>query len=304
VYAQLAQDLVPQLSTRRSFWRRPYARELVGVQLSFGNLLDDKWDVLRFYMEAGRLSQTDETEIVRHREAAAGFTMASYGYARPDPYQPDVRVDLLSVDGRGVVVENGPDAVVVKADLVRASGMRLGPLYADLAGGPAGTGTMNISVESGGDSWSTTITTENLPNIATMTGRARLYTVGERAAFALEAERSMYLTVDVELALESRATLSARWRNPYGELQVRGFLSDNQLWLDKETSEHSRTWGGFASWHHQLTEDISAVASVEVARSFYVNLTDGSLRPTPEVGTQVLVTLVKHFGKPWRARSL
>src|SRR5690606_28828984 len=113
------------------------------------------------------------------------------------------------------------------------------------------------------------IITEDLPSFMTSTASARVHGGTPWLHASLEAGRSVYLTADVDLAIEERIAAQVMWRHPVGELVLRGFVSDTELWLDKETAERSRTGGVYAGWRHGLPHDLSLLASVEVARSFY-----------------------------------
>lgn len=304
MYAELDYRAIPSLSSRRELWRRPYSRQVVGGSLSFGDMMGKGWDFVRVAMEVSKLSQTDELGVFRHRQIGFDATFVMHHRARLDG-GPDFHADIVRFGATGIQAPVGPDASVGFVDLLRVSGLKLpgGVLFADLAGGFAGTGTMTISGSNGDDTWSTTIDTENLPNTGSWTGRARVYGSLPDIGFGLEAEKALYLTVDVELAIEARLAAYAEWRNRHGALTVRGFASRNKLWLDRETSETTTTGGVFASFQRPVGRDLSVIASVEVARSFYADLRDaGDLRPESAMGANTFITLAKHFGRDWRER--
>lgn len=307
VWASADYQAIPDLSSQRRFWRRPYNRQVLGASLSFGDMTGHGLDILRVGVETSKYSQSDETGDVRLEETSVDATFVTYNRVREDE-QPDLQVDIVRFGATGIINYTGPDAVVGFVDLLKVGGLELygGRVFADASGGFAGTGTMNISGSSGDNEWSTTINTENLPNTGTWTGSARVYGFLDRNWSAgLQADKDMYLTVDVELAIDSRLSAYAEWRNRHGALMLRAFASKNLLWLDKNTARSTTTGGAFASWHQPVGRSLSVITSVEVARSFYASLqsADG-LRPDVATGANVFVTLAKHFGTDWRERRL
>lgn len=306
VFIEADAQAIPYLMSRREFWRRPYTRVAYGGSLSLGDITGKGWDFIQVGYRLGTLTQDNDLADLRHRRVGFHATFVMYDHQHASVYAPDLHLDIVSFGANGVVVLGGSDAVVAHVDLARATGIQLwrDRLYADLSFGYAGTGRMSISGSSGDDTWSTTIDTENLPNEGSWTGIARLYGMYGDISAGIDAEKAAYLTVDVELAIESRIAAFAQWRNRHGELTVQAFASKNKLWLDKQTAEDTVTGGVSAAWRHPIRDDVSVITSVALANSFYASLTDDDgLRPESALGANAFVTVAKHFGSHWRDRA-
>lgn len=293
----------PDLSSRRQFWRRPYTRQSTGGEIGFFNPGVAEGLMLGHVgLSFGTVEQSDGDEVMRQNQFEITFALASY--TRERELGPDFQARFLAIEALGIENLDGPDANIATIDFVRLAGVPTGlGLYIDVEGGVAASGgTLTLSSSTNGEEdWSTTVTTEDLPHLSMPAGRARIHGTGASVSGAIEASRSMYLTADIELAIEERITASGRWLNRHGELSVQGFVSRNELWLDKETSEESLTGGVLAGWRHPLGEELTLTGSIEVARSFYASLRDDP-RPRSELGVNIAATLTRHFGTSWRER--
>lgn len=293
---QLDWHLRPSLSRRHDLLRRPYTRQEYGVAMhgwrldsgpSYYQLADIR--VHTTFLEVHDPSALEPR--TEHRIGVAVFTMQR---TRPR-HAPPFALDVLVVDVTGV--DGSTDATVGGIDFARVRGLRLGGgLFADVAAGVSGTGTLVLGSESAdGSTTSTTITTEDLPIMSTGVGHARIH--GERGPLraALEAGRSLYLTYDLELALEERVAGRLDWRGAAGALAVEAFAARTHLWLDRDTRETTLTGGASTSFRRRLTDNLDLGMSVEVARSFYAAL-DGDVQPHAELALRATTSMSGHFG--------
>lgn len=294
------QQARPALSSRREFWARPYTRTTFGWSL-FGGTIGG-FEVLNMGLTTSHLEQPDAEQPLKQSRFEIGGHFFRYYRERKDR-RPGFEAYLIRFEAVGIANAVGANASVASVDILRLDAIPLGKhLHLDVAGGFAGTGSMHISTSRNGVVTSqTTVITEELPDIRSKTGSARLYgTVGDITA-EVSAGRSMYLTVNVELALEDRLSASATWLSRRGMLRLEGFAARNRLWLDETTEHRATTGGAFASWQQALDHDVTLTASLEVAHSFYGSMT-GDIRPDSGLAVQAGATLTKHFGTPWNKR--
>lgn len=293
----------PALSDRREMWARPYTRTTYGWSVTGGNMTPIKgFEMLNMGVKTSHLEQPDFDRPLKQSrfEIDAHF----FGYRRQRAEgQPDFEAYAFSIDALGISNAVGADASVGSIEFLTFKAIPLGRhVNLDLGFGTAGTGSMSITTSTNGEVTSeTNINTEALPNISARTGHARLYGSYDKVTAEVSAGRSMYLTVDVELAIEDRVAGSLTWLNPRGMLRLEGFAAKTRLWRDETTEQTSMTGGAFAAWQHQLQPDLTLTSSVEVARSFYGSLT-GDTRPDSGLAFRAALTLSKHFGTPWQER--
>ena len=273
------QQVRPALSSRREMWARPYTKTSYGWSVTGGNMTPIKGlEILTMGLTTTHIEQPDELRPLKQARFDIKAHFFAYRRARAEG-KPEFLATLLRIGGGGIANAVGPSASVGQVEFLRLEGVPLGPyLNLDIAGGVAGTGSMHISTSSSGRPISeVTIITEELPPVESSIGYARLHGSYGDVAAAVTAERSMYLTVDVELALEDRMTASVRWLRPWGQVSVEGFAARSLLWLDQETSQTSMIGGGHASLRYQLQPDLSLTASLEVARSFLGEIIRGQI---------------------------
>lgn len=274
VRSDLEVNTRPKLSTKRSLWRSNYTRQSFSWTMQSANLLgvtlgDFSLDVSSLRQEESRAPHQNRYDL----------GIAFFGYHHARETSPDFIVKALAIDGVGVENVGGADAHITKLDFVRLTGLPTGlGLYID--------GAIGFSDSSGYQSINgNKIATEDLPIISLPTFSAAIH--GSSRVFGGRAsiERSMYLTSDIELSIEERATLDFEIHGKNSTTTLGGFASRNKLWSDAKTSSISHTGGGEVSHSRKLTDRINILGSGEVAQSFYTTL-DGE-KPRPELGFNV-----------------
>ena len=111
----------------------------------------------------------------------------------------------------------------------------------------------------------------------------------------IEASRALYLTYDMELALEERLTGRIDRRGSTNTVALETFAARTHLWLDRDTAQSALTGGASASWNRRLGEHLDLDMSVEVARSFYASL-DGDVTPRAELAVRGTTRMTGRFG--------
>lgn len=279
----------PSLSARRMMWRRPFSSVKAGWRLSAGSYRGIS--LMHMGGDTSFLKQGDELSRKQYE-----FVMSFVRYYRERAEgQPSFELDVIRADSNAMDLNEGGDAVVVELDFARVRGGRIGGAYWDMALGVGGTGSFSTSTEVNGKVVDEVmVTTENLPLMSTGIGDARIYGNHKRFGASLGAERRVYLTSDVELAIESRVSSALGWSGRQNNLSLEAFAAHTELWLDKVQSEETLTGGGKAAWQRALADDLSLQATVEVARSYYANLS-GNARPVPGLAMETMATVTKHF---------
>ena len=279
----------PSLSARRMLWRRPFSSVKAGWRLSAGRYRG--YSLMHMGGDTSFLKQGDELSQKKYE-----FELSFVRYVRErEDEQPSFELEVLSADSNAIDLSEGADAVVVEFEFARVRGGRLGGAYWDLALGVGGTGSFSSSVSVNGEVVDEVmVDTENLPLMSTGIADARIYGSHKSMGASLGAERGVYLTADVELAIETRLSSAVSWTGQKSDLSLAAFVAHTELWIDKVTSEETLTGGGKVAWRRTLAEDLSLQTSVEVARSYYASLR-GAVRPTPGLGVETMATVTKHF---------
>jgi hypothetical protein len=279
----------PSLSARRMLWRRPFSAVKAGWRLSAGTYRG--FSVMHMGGDTSFLKQGDE---LSQKQYEFELSFVRYVRERADG-QLSFELDVLRADSNAIDLSKGADAVVVEFDFARVRGGKLAGAYWDLALGVGGTGSFSSSVSVNDKVVDEVmVNTENLPLMSTGIGDARIYGTRKRMGASLGAERSVYLTADVELAIETRVSSALSWTGNKSDLSLEAFAAHTELWLDKVISEEALTGGGKAGWRRTLKDDLSLQTSVEVARSYYATLS-GEVRPSPGLAVETMATLTKHF---------
>ena len=191
---------------------------------------------------------------------------------------PEHCVEIVPFQALGV--EGGSSAAIVSLQPARITGQHVaGPLYADLSGGVGGTGT--ITVDNGGGDVHT-ITTDDLPDVSAGTYDVHAYTVG--GGFDARAHRTLYLTLDGDLAIEDRAEAALAW-GARTRITLRGFAARTTWWTSKTDPGTAAVTGGGELDVARTDRGLAWDASLGVARSFYATL-DGAAADAPALGAR------------------
>jgi hypothetical protein len=190
---------------------------------------------------------------------------------------PERCVEVMPFQALGV--EGGSSAAIGTVEPVRLGGVHVvGPVYADLSGGFGGTGV--ISEDTNGQAH--TIATADLPDIGVGTYDLRAFTAD--GGFDARAHRTIYLTLDGDLAVEDRAEAAVA----FGErtrVTLRGFAARTAWWTSKTDPGTAAVTGGGELDVARTDRGLAWNASLGVARSFYATL-DGAAADAPALGAR------------------
>jgi hypothetical protein len=174
---------------------------------------------------------------------------------------------------------------------VRVTNFELGRhLAVDAELGAKGTGTMSGS--------SGTVTTpEPLYGMGAGVGRLELRGRFARGGFTLAGERAFYPTMELGLALDTRASGQVDLRLGRTTLSAHGFGARTQRTAADGATSNDLTYGGGLMLAHALPHRLTLVASAELARSFYATLPRDHASPAVAPGARALVSLRMDLGQ-------
>jgi hypothetical protein len=190
---------------------------------------------------------------------------------------PERCVEVVPFQALGV--EGGSSAAIVAVQPVRLSGVHLvGPVYADLSAGFGGTG----EIDEGTNGSVHTIPTADLPNIGVGTYDVHLFAAP--GGIDARAHRTIYLTLDGDLAVEDRAEAAIAWGDET-RVTLRGFAARTAWWTSKTDPVSAAVTGGGELDVSRTDRGLAWDASLGVARSFYATL-DGAAADAPSLGAR------------------
>lgn len=260
----------PQLSRRPDLWRRSFTREHLGVEMTGLHWRGTHWGV-HFMRVAEGFDFTWQPDEARRFSTTSDWSF--FGVIRDPGDGGEIAVaELLSLEAEAIDGER--DAAVINTMYLRFTDVPVGPLpvFIDGAIGHGGTGYTTLS---SGDS-SITITTEDLPLVSGISvWRARIHGGGEDIEASAGASRSLFLTYDVNLALEERAAAALAFGLGAGRVELEGFAARTELWTDETTSYTERTGGGSVRYERPLRDGWVVDLSGQAARSFYAEIDAG-----------------------------
>lgn len=263
----------PGLDARRDVEREAYATTSAGFRLGIWGAHDDlRASALRFGFGGDKLWQGGQ----RRAQITAEFELA-YVCRLHDGAEPFC-VHLLEAYGTGV--SGKQEATVTNFTIARATG---------LAGHfELGVGLVTDNVNIGRDAQSTdprdTVMTENLPRMTVLAGSAGAVASVGPLHVSLRGVRTGYVSLDHDLSIEDRATLTATLAiDPRTTLTATGFAARTRWWSSEADPGSSASTGGgevaFATRIHAF--DLRAASSI--AQSFYPTL-DSAALSAPAVG--------------------
>jgi hypothetical protein len=264
----------PALDARRDVGRQAYEATSVGFRIAplFGAEGDRRVTALRFGFGGNKLWQAGE----RRAEITAEFELGYYCRLHDDA-EPFC-VHIFDVDGTGV--SGKQQATVTNLTFARVTG---------LAGHfEVGLGYITDTVAIGNNAQSMdprdTVVTENLPSKHLLAGSLGAVAAVGPLHVSLRGERTGYVSLDHDLSVEDRATLSATLAvDKRATLTATGFAARTRWWSSQMDPGSSAATGGGELAVAAHIEHFDVRAGTGIARSFYPTL-DGGALGAPAIG--------------------
>jgi hypothetical protein len=287
---QLTIEGRPQLSRRPDLWRRSFTSEHIGVEMTGLHWRGTHWGV-HFMRVAEGFDFTWQNDEERRFGTTSDWSF--FGLIRDPADGNEVAVaELMSLEAEAI--DGDRQAAVINTMYFRFVNVPLGPLPVRIDGAIGDGGTGYTTLSSGDDS--ITIVTEDLPLVSGIpVWRARIHGAAEGVEASAGASRSLFLTYDINLALEERASASLAFPVGDGRVQLEGFAARTELWTDETTSYTERTGGGSVSYERPLRDGWVIELSGQAARSFYADL-DSDRAPTVGEASRFEIGLRKELG--------
>jgi hypothetical protein len=273
----------PALDARRDLAREDFAETNVGFRLSAPNALDDRRaSLFRFGFGGNRVWQGN----VERSQITAEFELA--GYCRVRPTNIPFCLHILELDGTGV--SGGKQATVTNISFVRAVG---------LAGHfELGIGMITDGIAIGNDAShpENDVVTEDLPDKNVLAGTVgAIANVGPIRVDA-HAARTGYVSLDHDLSIEDRATVSASISVDKNTAVVAsGFAARTRWWSSAADPGSSASTGGAELGVTTRLAGFDVKANAGLAQTFYPTL-DGAAVDTPAVGFRSTLQVARTIG--------
>ena len=283
-YANASLGNRPQLASRRDVARESFATTGIGFRLT--PLWHERGDVrtawLRFGFGGGMFWQDAGTRATITAE------LGVYLRCRVGAKTATFCVHVLDMEMTG---NSGADEVLVtNIDLVRLSGLGTRNVFADVGVRTISNGgSIGICEGEGKDGEACeptpeeSVMTEDLPVISELAPFVGITAIGGPARVELRAERKGFASLDGDMTIEDRASVtgSLAWKRV--TFTAAGFAARTRWWTSKlDPGSSAATGGGELGLATRIKRyDVKATAGL--ARSFYPVL-DGSALDSPVVG--------------------
>ncbi|MEO6771546.1 MAG: hypothetical protein ABI467_00805 [Kofleriaceae bacterium] len=283
----------PALDARRDVARAAYARAGAGFEL--GVTLPYRGHV--YGIAVADIGGTLEHQAGAER-ATYTFDVDTYYQCRLRSEGPAACLHVLDISATGV--SGASQAVVSDIYFARWTGLDLGVAYGELGIGVI-TDTATLGIEDGDGKEVATVKTENLPRMSVGAYDAAIATMVGPVEVDARAKRSGYVSLDGDMSIEDRATLTAALPLATGaKLSASAFVARTHWWTSKsDPGSHADTGGGELALDLSV-HDFDVHASTGVARSFYAQL-DGAAPGVPTLGFRSAID-IKHAIKNWIPR--
>jgi len=197
--------------------------------------------------------------------------------------------DYFVLEAAGVT--GGTEAVMATLYPVRLRGLGLpGDVYVDAAVGFfSNDGTMTIEqdgmiVEQ--------ITTEDLPSVSAWTWDVAVRRRWTDLTVEARTKRSGYITLDGDMSIEDRSSLTASGRRGRAALGAGGYAARTTWWTSKLDPSQTELTAGGDAWVTGPIAGVDAELRVAAGRTYYAAL-DGAVPAAPGLGVEATLT-VRH----------
>ncbi len=213
--------------------------------------------------------------------------------------RPDARSRCLHVlDFANTGVSGGTQAVVSNVSFVRWTGLDLGAAWGDIGFGII-TDNATLATEDGKGHVVATVKTEDLPIIQVGAYDLGLATMGGPLEVDARAKRSGYVSLDGDMSIEDRVSLSAVLPlAPHAKLTASAFLARTHWWTSKTDPGSAASTGGGELALDLRVHAFDVHAAGGIARSFYAVLDGGAAPEQPSLGFRSGLD-VKHSIRNW-----
>ena len=283
----------PALSRRPDLWRRSYSQEHIGVEMTGLHWRGEHWGTHLMRVAEGFDFTWQADDSTEQRRFGTTSDWSLMGVIRdPGDGSGVATLELMSLEAEAI--DDVRDAVVINTMYVRFVDVPLGPLPVRIDGAIGDGGTGYTSLTSGDDT--IVITTEDLPLVSGIpVWRARIHGATHGVEAGVGASRALFLTFDVNLALEERASADLSFPVGAGRVELDGFAARTELWIDEMTSYTELTGGGSLRYERPVRDGWIVDVSGEAARSFYADL-DADRAPRVGDATRIEIALRKELG--------
>lgn len=285
VYANASLGNRPGLASRRDVARETFASTGIGFRLT--PMWEERGDLrvtwLRFGFGGSMFWQATGTR--------ASITGELEGYMRCR-----VRADrsarcLHVLDLDMVGNSGGQEIFVMNGDLVRVSGLGVKNLHVELGvRAISNQGSISVTDEGEEPTPGNTVTTEDLPVISELGPVAAITALAGPARVELRAERTGYASLEGDMTIEDRASVTTSLALGRTTLTAGGFAARTRWWTSKMDPGSADVTGGGELGLATRVSRFDLKASVGLARSFYPVL-DGGVVDTPGVGMRSSVSI-------------
>jgi hypothetical protein len=277
VYAHASLGNRPGLASRRDFARDTYASTGIGFRLTpvFFERGDLRTTWFRFgfggalaYQGGSRASATAELGL----------------YMRCRVRQDNVGRCIHVLDLNMVGNSGKQEVVVGNIDLVKITGLGTRNFHAELAlRSVSNQGSISVMEDGEMETPENTVMTEDLPAISEWAPVGALTAITGPATTVLRAERMGYASLDGDMTIEDRASLTTSIAIRRHTLSLGGFAARTRWWTSKTDPGSSDATGGGEVGFATRWQRFDLKATVGLARSFYPVL-DGGAADSPAVG--------------------
>lgn len=283
----------PALDARRDVARAAYASSGAAFEVGPAFRHDDFVNGIFYFKIGGSLEAQANAE-----RATYTFDVDLYYHCRLRSDGPAACLHIFDTHATGV--SGGSQAVVSDLYFARWTGLDLGVAYGELGIGVI-TDNAQLGIQDSNGKDLATVTTQDLPimsvgaydlALATMVGPIEVHT---------RAKRSGYVSLDGDLSIEDRASLTAALPlAPTAKLSASAFVARTHWWTSKTDPGSRADTGGGEVAIDLAIHDFDVHASTGVSRSFYAVL-DGASPDAPALGFRSAID-VKHAIKNWVPR--
>ena len=294
-----ALGIAPNLGDRSDRWRRRYDEVSYKLGFGIGEFFDateespSRHSGLHVGVGYGVTRQLDEGERAVMKSAEIFGTLYRYRYFSPTI---SITVDGLAVSSKATKHDIGDlGSVVTTLDALKLE-LATTHVVISARGGLVKTGgRVTASGGSGGTAWMETYDASGLPELRGFGGEISIGGRGRGIEVLAHARRSVYPTIDGNLAREDHASASIAITRRAVRAVLAPFLARTQTWIRSADTDKAWTGGASLEVGRDVMKHVRLDAIVIAGVSPYASV-EGARAPTNEVGGQALLVLTASAG--------
>jgi hypothetical protein len=277
VYANASLGNRPGLASRRDVARDTFATAGTGFRLT--PLFHERGDLRTTWLRFGFGGS------LTHQGGSRATITGELGLYMRCRVRTDGVGRCIHVLDMQMVGNSGAQEVFVgNSDLIKVTGLGTKQLHAELGiRSISNQGSISVHEGEGEATPEETVTTEDLPAITELAPVVGLTAIAGPTTFALRAERTGYASLDGDMTIEDRASLTTSLSIRRHTFTLGGFAARTRWWSSKMDPGSSDSTGGGELGFATRWQRFDLKATVGLARSFYPVL-DGGAADSPATG--------------------